>query len=592
MNLLQSLAFIAKGGQTSFTRSVLWELLHALLIGAPSGILMIILWELFQPVPNEQRVMNLIYVMAGLLVLQFFVAAKASMETNIVAFDIGAIGRMKLGNHLRKLSMGFFKQKDPGDVTAVLLNDMDNVEWVLSHSMANIYNAVFGVSIFSLFLLYLDWRLTLALWAGILISIPFIWFSTRLVERLGKVHKRSVTDVNSRFLEYLLGLRYVKAYELGGKKFKTLQEALSRLRKDSIRVEAIPGPFAMTPLALLELAFIGMIALGLYFLLGGSLTVPVFLVFLILGYRFYEPVRVLMLDLVIMRYMKIGVDRVVDVLQTEPLPEPEQDEPLTAFDIEFRDVSFGYQEQKVLQEVSFRIPERSMTALVGPSGCGKTTITSLIARFWEVDAGQILIGGKPVQHIPQERLFQAISMVFQDVYLFQDTIYNNIKVGRMEATDEEIAEAARKAQCLDFIEKFPAGMDTLVGEGGSKLSGGQKQRISIARALLKDAPIILLDEATASLDPENEVYIQQAIQELIVDKTVVVIAHKLQTIRAADQMIVLKEGQVVETGKHDELLSQGGLYARLWQEQQQATGWTFKAENEKKGALSYDVNQT
>jgi ATP-binding cassette subfamily B protein len=299
--------------------------------------------------------------------------------------------------------------------------------------------------------------------------------------------------------------------------------------------------------------------------------------FLVVTLRFYHPLQQVGLFLAELRYFRMSFDRIQAVLDEPTLPEPSNDPHLDRFDIEFRNVSFRYEKELVLDHISFHIPERSVTALVGPSGSGKTTIANLIARFWDVNEGEVRIGGCNIKALRTDRLLSYISMVFQDVYLFHDTVLNNIRIGRPHATIEEVMAAARAAQCHEFIKRRPQGYDTIVGEGGSTLSGGEKQRLSIARAILKNAPIVLLDEATASLDPENEALIQRGFQALVRAKTLVVIAHRLSTIRHADQILVIDKGRIVERGRHEELLAVNGLYAKLWREQERAHGWKVAA---------------
>jgi len=281
-----------------------------------------------------------------------------------------------------------------------------------------------------------------------------------------------------------------------------------------------------------------------------------------------------------MNYYKISVDRIEDLRKTPALTGAQPEVQPTHYDVVFEDVSFHYLDNDVLKAITIAIPERSLTALVGPSGSGKTTMTRLIARFWDVTAGRITLGDHDLREYDPATVLASVSMVFQDVYLFNDTVLNNIRVGRTEATEEEIIVAAKAARCHGFISKLPQGYETMVGEGGSTLSGGEKQRISIARAILKDAPIILLDEATASLDPENELYIQAAINELVKNKTVIIIAHRLNTVVHADKIVVLEDGRIVEQGAHDDLMRAGELYRRMWDEQQKVREWKFVQQEE------------
>jgi len=576
--MIQNLKYV-----TSFNRKGTWEvalgeIAHSIFVAAPSGILLVIIWELFSEHPNVTRIWSVVGLMAMMLVIQFFIASRSMVKSNIWVYDLSTRLRIMLGNRIQKFSLGFFKKKDPGEIASVVLQDVANFESIFGHSMGNLAAAVFGTVVLSVFLLIYDWRLALCLLLAVPLIYPFLWLADYLGSRLFQKQIAARNDVGAKFLEYVQGIRHLKSYGLTGERHQVLEAAFDDLRKKSIRMEALPGPIVVTTTIIFEVCFLGMVALGLYYLSGNSITVPVLITFLIMGYNLYNPLKVLMVDYLMLRYMNESLNRVIGVLE-EPTMETERDELPHSYDIVFENVSFGYLDKPTVQHLDFTIPEKSMLALVGHSGSGKTTIASLIARFWDVDEGSIRIGGTDIRHINQDKFYRLISEVFQEVYLFDDTIYNNIKIGKPDATREEILEAAAKAQVPDFVQEFPDGMDTLVGEGGSKLSGGQKQRISIARALLKDAPIVLLDEATASLDPENEIYIQKAIQELVKSKTVVVIAHKLATIQNAQQILVLDSGQIMERGTHDELLGRQGTYCKLWEIQQRAGGWKVKQGN-------------
>ncbi|MEM7370747.1 MAG: ABC transporter ATP-binding protein [Bacteroidota bacterium] len=573
MNMISNIRYAFRFDQSGIRKAFLWEFLHGILIAAPSGILLIIIWELFKESPDLNTIWITLAVMGGLFLLQLYVAQKAMISSNEATYEMSRRIRLALGNKLQRLSLGYYKKRDPGELAAVVLQDVANFENIFGHSVTNIANAVFGTLILSSFLLWLNWTLGLSLLAALVLAIPLIQLSKWLVEKYGSKTIAARNTTGARFLEYVQGIQHIKSYGMTGARFQSLKQALSDLRRESIRTEAIPGPFILTVGVLLEVCFVLMIWLALYMLSQSTLTIPVLIAFLILGYRLYEPLKILMVEYPILSYMNLSLSRVISVLEAEEQTIG-QDLVPSSFGIEFDQVSFSYvEERQVMNQLSFTAAMGTMTALVGPSGSGKTTITSLIARFWDVSEGVIRIGGIPLTDMAAATAYTLISEVFQEVYLFDDSIYNNILIGNPLADEKQVLEAAKKAQIMEFTDDLPDGLDSLVGEGGSKLSGGQKQRISIARALLKDAPIILLDEATASLDPENEIYIQQAIQELVRDKTVIVIAHKLATIQQADQILVLDKGHIVESGTHDVLLDQKGLYARLWHTQQQASGW-------------------
>ena len=372
--------------------------------------------------------------------------------------------------------------------------------------------------------------------------------------------------------EYLEGIKIIKSCGLSGSRFSTLDKALQAMRKIAIRVELASGILVQGASLVLQAGLGITIFIGTVLITGGQIELLPLLVLFMFSTQIYGPILAILSQLTSLFHLGTVTNRMRTLLTT-PVMEGE-DKDMANYDIELKNVTFGYNRDDVIKDVSFSIPTGSVTALVGPSGSGKSTISKLIARFWDVRKGQISIGGMDVRTIEPEHLMRCMSFVFQDVTLFNDTVFNNIRVGNMNATEEQVMAAAKAAYCNEFIQRLPDGYQTILGENGSTLSGGERQRISIARALLKDAPIILLDEATASLDPENEVLIQRAIAKLVEGKTVIMIAHRLRTVVDADQIIVLKDGKLVEQGTHGELMKKKGLYEKLYHIQQESLGWT------------------
>lgn len=570
--MIKNLKYVTSYNRKETYKVIFWEVLHSIFIAAPSGILLVVIWELFSAKPNLSKIWIVTILMGMMLIIQFFIASQSMIKSNLLVYDLSKKLRINLGNRIQKFSLGFFKQKDPGEIASIILQDVANFEGIFGHSIGNLASAIFGTTVLSIFLFIYDWRLALCLLLALPLIYPFLALANYFVSRLGRKQIEARNNMGAKFLEYVQGIQHLKSYGIIGQKHKVLEESFEDIRKKSIKLEAIPGPFIVTAAIVFEICFLIMVALGLYFLSGNSITIPVLITFLIMGYNLYNPLKIVMVDYIMLRYMNESLQRIINVLET-PTMETSKSEFPSHYDINFENVNFGYQEKQILHNISFSVPEKSMLALVGHSGSGKTTIASLIARFWDIDSGSIKIGGIDIRYINQASFYELISEVFQDVYLFDDTIYNNIKIGKPTATKKEIMEAAEKAEVLSFTFDFPEGLETKVGEGGNKISGGQKQRISIARALLKNAPIILLDEATASLDPENEIYIQQAIQELVKSKTVIVIAHKLATIKNANQILVLEKGHIAEIGTHNQLLENGSIYKKMWDIQQKSGGW-------------------
>ncbi|MFT3739348.1 MAG: ABC transporter ATP-binding protein [Breznakibacter sp.] len=559
---------------------VAWTMIEYFFRGAPYGFTIMAIWYIFEPLQNPGTTLNvngIIHACIGLFV-SLLAMLWANYKSYFAAYGdgyaIGADGRLSIAAHLRKLPMGFYNSRDPGDIGAYIVTDYANIEQLTTHLIPQFFGAVTMplVAIFSL--MFFHWQLALVAALVIPLAWPLAKLSAFLIRKMGKKHQKTKVEAASRMIEYIQGIKLIKAFNLGGTRFERLEKVFRQLKKDSIRLEAGSGPTMILASFMLNSGLVLITLLGLTFLLAGSVSLPFYIMFLVIGTRIYEPLIQALMFLGELNYMQLGVERIEDLRRTPLLPEG-NDTMAENYDIEFRQVNFSYHNTRVLDGFSVKIPCRSFTALVGPSGSGKTTVTRLIARFWDVDGGEILIGGKPIKQYHTDHLLANISIVFQDVYLFNDTIYNNIRIGKEDATNEEIVAAAKTARCHQFIDALPDKYHTMVGEGGNTLSGGEKQRISIARAILKDAPIVLLDEATASLDPENELHIQEAIDDLVKNKTVVVIAHRLNTIRQADKIVVIEKGRVAQEGTHNGLLATNGLYKTLWDEQQRTKGWKF-----------------
>ena len=579
-NIGQWLRMLTNDNPGVLGKPFLYSLLQSFLQGQPYFVILMVMLELLSPLMNPGSELNtrrlILFTgwLAAALLLLFFTGRKKFMIEMKTAYGISAQGRLSLGDHLRKLSMGFFKGRDSGDITALMLQDYTNVEMLLAHSLLEVAGAVLLPVVFLIFLVPYDWRMALITAAPVPAAVLAAIIARRVVSRLGRRQIEAKNKASSRMIEYLRGMRSIKSYNLQGEKFTRLKQSFEYLRRISIRLEGMAGPSVVVGVWCLNAGIALIMLIGTVLVTTGTLSIPYFLFFLIIGTRMYDPLTKVLITFAELAYCAVSAGRINAIRRTAPLGEPNENAGVSGHSIEFRDVSFRYHDTDVLRNVSFTLPESTMTALAGPSGSGKTTVTRLIARFWDAASGEIRVGGHPVGGMPSEELLAKIAIVFQDVYLFNDTIEANIKVGNPSASMDEVRAAARKARCDEFITALEAGYDTMVGEGGATLSGGEKQRISIARAILKDAPIVLLDEATASLDPENELYIQKAVGELVKGRTLIVIAHRLSTVTHADKILVLDKGSLVEEGRHDELLARdGGLYRRMWDEQAKAHSW-------------------
>ena len=487
--------------------------------------------------------------------------------------------RMELGGHLRKLPMGYFTSGNIGKISSVLSTDMVFIEEVAMSTLGNMMSYMLSAFVLLVFMFFLDIRLGLIAAAVTLLA----WFIAKGMNKVSLKEAAGRQDQSEHLTDAVLsfaeGISVIKSYNLIGEKSEELTENFRRSRDTSTVFERKMTPWTRGLTILYAVGISAIFVLSVWLQQSGSLSLPYLLGVLLFVFDLFSPLKALYGEASRLTVMNAALDRIEAVLNEEELPDKgtqhisQADSNLP--EICFDNVTFAYQDKEVLHDISFSMKKHTMTALVGPSGGGKSTIANLLARLWDVKSGKVTIRGTDIRDVPLSELMEQISMVFQRVYLFQDTIYNNISMGKPDATEEEVYEAAKKARCYDFVMALPDGFQTVIGEGGATLSGGEKQRISIARCILKDAPIVILDEATASVDTDNESYIQEAINELVKGKTLLVIAHRLNTIRQADQILVIADGRISEQGTHDELMEKAGIYQDFVNIRKKSSGWSI-----------------
>lgn len=471
--------------------------------------------------------------------------------------------RINIAEKLRTLPLSFFGKKDLADLTSTILGDCTVLEHNFSHVMPQFFGAMISTVLIAISLFFFDWRMAIAALWVLPIALIIVGCSGNVQRGISR-RKRNVAIAQADGLqEYLETIKDLKSYNAEESYLDGLKGKITALEKESFKAELGTAVFVVSASCILRFG-IGTVALvGSVLLCSGKLDVLTFLMFILVVSRIYEPMQGTLMNLAAVIAQDVNVERMNEITDY-PVQKGSDELDVKSYDIEFSNVSFSYDKnEKVLCDISFTAKQGEVTALIGPSGGGKSTVSKLAARFWDVDGGSIRLGGKDISQVDPEKLLSAYSIVFQDVILFDNTIMENIRIGRKGATDEEVMQAAREAQCDEFISRLPDGYQTVIGENGSVLSGGERQRISIARALLKDAPVVLLDEATASLDAENETYIQEAISRLIKNKTVIIIAHRMRTVSGADKIVVIDGGYVAETGKPSELIKKNGIYAKM-----------------------------
>ena len=571
--MFKRLLMLSDTGSKNLRQAIIACTISNLTLMLPFIILLQVIVSLITPLTSHLAVnKSYLWLMIGLGILSsllfLFCYQREYKKTYANAFGQAANTRIEVAEKIRKLPLSFFNRKDLSELTTNIMGDCATIENMLSHVIPQLIGYSCSSVITCALLAFYDWRMASAIFCTLPIAFLIMLIGKGFEKKLGEKQVQSKLAVSNEVQEYLDGIKIIKGFGISGEKFKTLDRALKNMMWASIKFEGISGIFVTLSTLVLQVGLGIVVLVGVKLIVIGSLDPITFLAFIVIGSRIYSPLISVLTLLPELFYMLTSIERMKS-LQTEPIMEGRDDVLLKNFSVTIDHINFSYKQKTVINDLSCVIPSNKMTALVGPSGSGKSTLLQLIARFWDVNKGVISIDGNDIKTIDPETLMRSVSFVFQNVILFDDTILNNIRIGRHDASDEEVKLAAKKARCDELIARLPHGWDTLVGENGSKLSGGERQRISIARALLKNAPIVLLDEATASLDPENEVYIQQAISELVKDRTVIVIAHRLKTIITADQIIVLDKGRIVEQGSYQQLIDNNGLFARLYSLQKQ-----------------------
>lgn len=507
-------------------------------------------------------VLHYLILIAVMMIVMFLVARWDYVRLYTNVYNESANSRIDIAERLKKLPLSYFGKRDLADLAETMMNDINLYENIFSHAVPQIYSTIVSTAVIALMLLIYNWKLALAALWVIPISILIIFLSRKSQKKVVQDWIDDNRKVFDDLQEKIEQIEQIKSYNLEERMLNDFFRKLNTSTKQKTKGEIIAGTLTGVATAVLKLGIISVAIIGVNMLVAGEVSLLAYIVFLMLTTSIYLPIEGIITFMSMIVMLDAVVGRIKEI-KTMPIQEGERHMKITNYDIEFKDVYFGYDNYSVINGVSFIAKQGEITALIGSSGSGKTTLTKLAARFWDIDRGKILIGGKDISKVDPEILLKNFSIVFQDVILFNSSIKDNIKIGKKDATDEEIAMAARIARCYDFIDKMPEGMDTIIGENGQRLSGGERQRISIARAILKNAPIILLDEATASLDVENESLIQEALSELIKDKTVIVIAHRLRTIRNANKIVLLNAGKIEAVGTDAELCKSSEFYKAM-----------------------------
>lgn len=541
------------------------------------AVIMLINWLLMSvegtKVINMNDVLTIFLVMVVSIVGKIIFSNISNQKRVLSSFNMCQDKRLEIGELMKRVRMGYFNDNVLGEITATTTTTLGDIETISVTIFDKVINGLVHGTVISLWILVYEWHIGLITIAGIIIAMIVYLYMQKKSKILSPRRQKAQAGLVSSILEYIQGMGVVKAYNLGGYSSEGVKDAIEESSKANIKLESVFSSLTALYQLVFKIAASSIVVVVPYLFIDGEITMVKCFTLLIASFIIYQQMEIVGSVSSLTRVIEASLDRIDNLYNTPIMDEDGTMINIKNYDIELKDVYFSYDDQEVIKGMNIRIPENTTTAIVGPSGSGKTTICSLITRFFDVDRGKVIIGGHNVKEFTCESLLNNFSTVFQKVYLFEDTIFNNIRFGKPDATLEQVEEAAKKACCHSFIEALPNGYDTYVGEGGSSLSGGEKQRISIARAILKNAPIIILDEATASVDPENEKNLQIAIQELTKNKTVIMIAHRLSTVQHADQILVINDGQIEQAGRHKELISQEGIYKRFISAREEAIGW-------------------
>ena len=558
---------LTKEGSDNLVKGILYTALLNIALMFPVGLYALLINYWAEPLtggeiidPNLGMFILLILVVLGII---FAFAWKQYHFVFNTTYAESENRRINLGENLRKLPLSFFENRDLADLTSTIMNDCTDLEHVFSHAIPQLLGSVISLIIVSVGMLTFDWRLAIALLWPVPVAFIILYVSRILINRGGKIVMIDLLNCGDAMQECIESIRDLKSYGYENEYYGKISNFTSKVEKSRIKAELMAAAGVIVGKVVLNLGIVSVILLGSYLIMNAQVSLFTFLIFLIASAIIYGPVENGLMFLSEIFMMDIKIDRSKEI-ESLVIEGGLRDYSLDGYDIEFKDVNFNYDDLKdVLTDISFTAKQGEVTALVGPSGGGKSTVSKLAARFWDPVSGEVSLGGQNLAELDSEKLLENFSIVFQDVILFNNSILENIRVGRKDATDDEVLQAAKLAECDEFVQKLPEGYDTVIGENGELLSGGQRQRISIARALLKDANVILLDEATSFLDVENESKIQKALSALIKNKTVIIIAHRMRTIANADNIIVLDDGKIAEKGSPDELIANDGLFKKM-----------------------------